>query len=283
MIPFRMNPMGITLTEEIPLTLTAEQANSTVTLNATGSPTVSGLHYRLGKTGTWLTYTPGSTITLANIGDSVQFWNSAESLSSSSSSYVYFAMNGAIKAQGNIQSLLNFSESCQSYCFFSLFTGCASLISAPIFPAKTLADSCYRATFNGCSGMVTAPELPALNLAANCYRAMFLNCRGLVNAPALPALNLAAYCYNSLFNGCSSLVIAPDLPAMTLEDNCYSFMFRYCTNLIRMSVSFESWGSQGTSLWTEDVHPDGTFIKPAALPDVRGTSNIPASWTVVNK
>lgn len=283
MIPSLLRPLGISVRGKLPLTLTAQTANSTVTLNATGSPTVAGLQYRTGTSGPWLPYTIGTTVTLANADDSVQFWNSAESLSSSSSSYVYFAMNGAIKAQGNIQSLLNFSESCQSYCFFSLFTGCASLTSAPIFPAKTLADSCYRATFNGCSGMVTAPELPALNLAANCYRAMFLNCRGLVNAPDLPALNLAAYCYNSLFNGCSSLVIAPDLPAMTLEDNCYSFMFRYCTNLIRMSVSFETWYSQGTSLWTEDVHASGTFIKPAALPDVRGTSNIPASWTVVNK
>ena len=74
MIPSKLNPMGINLTENLPLTLTAQQANSTVKLTATGSPTVSGLHYRLGKSGLWIPYTIGYTITLAHIGDCVQFW-----------------------------------------------------------------------------------------------------------------------------------------------------------------------------------------------------------------
>ena len=56
-----------------PLTLTAEEAGSTVKLTATGSPTTSGLQYRTNENDEFATYTINTAITLNNVGDYVQF------------------------------------------------------------------------------------------------------------------------------------------------------------------------------------------------------------------
>lgn len=82
----------------IPLTFTAEQANSTVKLTKSGSPTVDGLQYRIGTSGEWLPYTIDTVITLANVGDIVQFQNTKEALSSNYNIYVKFVMTGKIAA-----------------------------------------------------------------------------------------------------------------------------------------------------------------------------------------
>ena len=175
MIPYRLNPLGITVNENLPLTLTAEQANSTVKLTATGSPTVSGLHYRLGKSGEWLAYTIGNTITLANIGDSVQFWNSADTLSNSASNYVQFVMTGIVNASGTVQSLLNFSDICPTFSFFRLFRDCVSMTSAPKLSAAILGTYSYYGTFYGCTSL-TEIILPAKNLSNYCYYGIVQRC-----------------------------------------------------------------------------------------------------------
>ena len=40
-------------------------------------------------------------------------------------------MTGTIEANGNIQSIMNYSNSCTSNCYANLFSGCTSLIDAP--------------------------------------------------------------------------------------------------------------------------------------------------------
>lgn len=214
-----------------PLTLTAVTAGSTVQLTKVGSPIVSGLQYRTDSSAAWNSYTIDDVITLANVGDYVQFQNSESNLSSNTSNYVNFVMTGSIGASGNTQSLLNYSESCSSYCFFSLFNGCAVLTAAPTLSATTLADSCYYYMFSGCRALTTTPQLPATTMAANCYRGMFNNCSGLTSAEDLPATTLAVNCYYQMFAGCTSLVTPPALPAVTMETSCYSNMFNGCTSL----------------------------------------------------
>ena len=259
MIPYRLNPLGISVNENIPLTLTAQQAGSTVTLNATGSPTVSGLHYRRGKSGEWLSYTIGTTVTLDNIGDSVQFWNSADRLSSGTSNYVQFVLTGTVQAFGNTMSLLNYSRVCSDYCLVYLFSECRSLT----LPA----------------------ELPAPTLASGCYQGMFYNCSGLLNAPVLPAVTLTARCYRTMFWGCSSLVYAPVLPAAVLQLECCQYMFYSCSSLASVNVAFTDWNSANNSTyyWLYGVSASGTFTKPNGLPEENGESRIPSGWTVVNK
>ena len=117
-------------------------------------------------------------------------------------------------------------------CYYSMFEGCTSLVTAPsVLPATTLASGCYSGMFYGCTSLTTAPELPATILASECYGDMFYGCTGLTTAPELPATTLTNYCYQSMFNGCTGLTTAPELPATTLADDCYNYMFEACTSL----------------------------------------------------
>ena len=282
MIPYRMNPLGISVNEILPLTFTALSAGSTVTLNANGSPTVSGLHYRLGKSGTWLSYTPGSTITLAAVGDSAQFWNSESALSNSSSNYVQFAMTGQIAAKGNIQSLLNWSESCPNYCFYQMFYNCGPLVSAPDLPAMQLGDYCYSGMFRATS-ITALPDLPAKTLKFACYNLLAYQCQNMVSAPMIAGITPATSCMANAFNG--SGITAAHIRLQTLTDYALTLTFSGCSALNRIEVDFTSWGNIATATqnWVQNVAESGTFIKPAALPEEYGVDRIPTGWTVVNK
>lgn len=45
-----------------------------------------------------------------------------------------------------------------------------------LLPATTLTSRCYFKMFQGCTSLVTAPELPAATLAEYCYNSMFWGC-----------------------------------------------------------------------------------------------------------
>ena len=119
------------------------------------------------------------------------------------------------------------------YCYYEMFNNCTSLVTAPVLPATTLADYCYSGMFYNCRSLTTAPEkLPATTLADYCYYFMFRYCYNLVSVPEeLPATTLANYCYNGMFSGCTSLTTAPELPATTLASECYRYMFSECRSL----------------------------------------------------
>ncbi len=292
-----------------PLTLTALTDGSKVTLNKVGSPPDITLEYSTG--GAWTTYTIGTEITLASVGDCIKFRGDNSTFSASNSDYYQFSMSGTIEASGNVMSLVDSTLASTTipcdYCFRSLFQNCSILTTAPALPAMTLATYCYRTMFYGCSSLTaapallamtlatncyyemfvscssltTAPALPAMTLATQCYQSMFQNCSSLTAAPALPAMTLATYCYYQMFRNCTKLTAAPALPAMTLASNCYREMFRGCTKLSSIEVSFTSW--VGTTNWVSSVASSGTFTKPSALAEEYGTSRIPTDWTVINK
>ena len=200
-----------------------------------------------------------------------------------------------------------------SSCYSNMFFGCISLTTAPSLPATTLADSCYSNMFSGCTSLTTAPELPATTLALKCYYNMFVgctsltagplsvgnsattlapqccysmfqSCTSLTTAPELPAATLADYCYQYMFSGCTSLTTAPELPATTLAKYCYQYMFQGCTSLnyIKCLATDISAGNC-TYQWVAGVAATGTFVKNPNITEQtwgRGTSGIPANWTV---
>ena len=229
-----LKKMIINCDEEVnmtPLTFTAEEVNSSVKLTKNGSPTVDGVQYRIGTSGGWSPYTIDTILTLANVGDCVQFQNTLETLGTSNSNYAKFVITGKIAATGNCMSMLNFSYKMTAYDFYYLFDGCSSLTSAPELPATVLAEYCYQYMFRDCSSLTSAPKLPTKTLTTSCYYSMFANCKSLVNAPELPATVLTTSCYAHMFNGCSSLTSAPELPATTLAKYCYGAMFNGCSSL----------------------------------------------------
>lgn len=95
-----------------------------------------------------------------------------------------------------------------SYCYASMFSGCASLKTAPELPATYLYNYCYYDMFNGCTSLVTAPSLPATYLYHSSYKTMFYGCTSLTTAPSLPATTLTTESYYQMFRGCTSFKVS---------------------------------------------------------------------------
>ena len=106
--------------------------------------------------------------------------------------------------------------------------------------------------FGYCSSLLTAPVLPATTLAQSCYKNMFYYCSSLLTPPQLPATTLAKSCYEGMFNGCSSLNVLPELPATTLAESCYEGMFAWCKwiELYTSAPSIYMWYYKIPKSWT---------------------------------
>ena len=296
-----------------PLTLTAN-STSTISLAQNGSAPTVDLKYSLdgGKTWTQWDY---SAISLSD-GQSVCFKGLNTTFATSSTDYNKFVMTGSISASCNIMSIID-DGACTTttipanYCFYSLFSGCHSLTTAPKLPATTLTESCYDDMFDDCISLTTAPELPATTLADYCYEYMFFGCASLTTAPELPATTLAEGCYVEIFSGCTSLVTAPELPATTLAVDCYENMFANCTSLTTAPelpattlvdycyigmfngctklnyikcLATDISATDCTSGWVNSVAATGTFVKAASMNDwTTGVNGIPEGWIIKNE
>lgn len=204
----------------IPLTFTAEEAGTVVSIWRDGEPNVDGLQYRLGTSGGWTKYVIEEGITLENVGDTVQFQNTLDTLSVDWD-YVFFYIKGKAAASGNIMSLINYATECYEACFRNLFLGCEGLTAAPELPATILARECYSYMFSQCPNLATAPDLPATVLDEECYFSMFENSGITVPPKILPAMTLRPHCYKNMFKGCEELTTSPELPATVMADGCY--------------------------------------------------------------
>ena len=63
-----------------------------------------------------------------------------------------------IACEGNVENLLDYETvsagghpTMASYCYYSMFSNCTSLTTAPALPATTLANYCYNSMFQGCT------------------------------------------------------------------------------------------------------------------------------------
>ena len=131
--------VGDTVPESEYLTFTAEEANSSVTLKVD-----AGNNFQYDLNGAGLTgYTPGTTITLDNVGDYVRFCGTGTTFDYDN----HVSLTGKVACSGNVMSLrLNGGkvQGLTDYCFNSMFSGCTGLTSAPELPETTLAYSCYN-------------------------------------------------------------------------------------------------------------------------------------------
>ncbi len=277
------------------LTFTAEQANSTISLNKRGDvPSLSSVLEYSTDGETWTNYewsgTAGTVITLANVGDYVKFRGDNATFSTEYYNGEYaFAMTGKIAGSGNIMSLLD--KSCllrkinRMDCFNKLFLNCSSLTKAPELPATELAESCYSSMFEGCSNLTTSPHLPAINLANYCYSNMFKNCTNLTSVPDIHVNVVNQSSFSSTFYGCSKLrsirIITDDNPKSGWSET-FNSAFYNCSNLIYVYVSFIGNYGNSTRGWLQNVSPTGTFYCPYGLDtSIRDASHIPVGWNVV--
>ena len=258
--------------------------------NLTISFSKNSLQYSIDNDPIWYTLSPSSSYTLKiNKNQMVQFKQTG--LVPDSDGIGTFTVNRKFNLSGNVMSLLfgdnaadNNSLHGYDFVFNNLFANCTTLqsVSNNFLPATELAPYCYYNMFNGCTSLVTAPELPAETLNKYCYYNMFKGCTLLVNPPQLPATTLFEGCYDSMFINCRSLVTAPELPATTLVNYCYYAMFENCNKLNYIKALFTTKPSYyHTNNWVSNVASTGTFVKSKnAAWDVTGVVGIPIGWTV---
>ena len=236
-----INPLAAT-----PLTLEAKEAGAVVTFsNKASGPVTYKVNDRSAQT---IASGESATVTLAAVGDKVQFYGDNATYGSSSNNTSDSSNISCSKdcyVYGNIMSLIsstdfeNITELESTYTFKNLFRSISTTVTnilnkegkALLLPATKLTENCYDSMFSGCTKLSRAPELPATELAAYCYRYMFRYCNSIQTAPELPATNLKTGCYSYMFVSCPNLTTAPALPATTLTNYCYQSMFEGCTNL----------------------------------------------------
>lgn len=182
-ITMRPNWSEVQIRPEMPnyLCFTAVQANSTVNLWKTGSPTSVTLETSTNGN-TWTPYTIWTTITLTHIGDKLYMRNTSETttgFSTDTANFYIFTLGWSLAASGDVTSLIN--KNCTDtlnwdFCFYRLFYTITPLTMPPAVPATTLSVNCYRQMFYGCSNMVWIPKLPAVTMKQNCYLQMFYGC-----------------------------------------------------------------------------------------------------------
>lgn len=204
--------------------------------------------------------------------------NTSNNFTFGTDSYVY--VSGIAEALLNGESeVLQYST---PYTFRILFNGQTALREADRlrFEAMSNSEACYYSMFSGCSNLLSAPELPATKLGYSPYRAMFVNCKSLIKAPSiLPAITIGSWAYASMFNGCTSLVNAPELPAEILADKCYWSMFKDCTSLKSLKCHAKASASDATNNWLNGVKTSGTFYGHSEYGWASGVSGIPRTWT----
>ena len=241
----------------VPFSLQAINGGGSVRLVPDSNPGPIVLDYKVNY-GSWSSYTIGDTINLDE-NDIVYMSGANVNFSDGFGDYkgrYIFNLGGNIKAAGNIQSLVNFSDTCTDYCFNGLF---------------------------GDQTLVDASELllPATNLGMMAYNSMF-SWTPLVAAPScLPATSISNSCYGNMFGYCMSLTNAPQIMATSPNSSCGN-MFMGCFNLTAMTVHFTDWGINGNQNWVQSLPANGTFTKPAALSTEYGDNYIPQGWTVVD-
>ena len=231
---------GGTTTGDLIIPYVTFKANGKQTFNmiTDGNYSISGLQYSVNN-GEWQDVVANTEVTFGGeIGDLRLRGTNPKGTAINRDDYSTIEFTNEkvnVACTGDIRTLLDWKKyntvETKNACFYSLFSYCHVLTSAPKLPATTLAEGCYLGMFRGCTNLTAAPELPATTLAEGCYSGMFGECINLTSAPELPATTLAIGCYGGMFSGCTKLTSAPKLPATTLAASCYGGMFGECTNL----------------------------------------------------
>lgn len=217
-----------------PLTLTnvdTQQQSIQISLYKVGNPVVDGVQYRLSQDSQWQTYPMYKKITLSP-GSYVQFQNVNQQLSTGISDYICTLATGYYQASGQMQSMLNYIDSCPDYCFYAFFYNGNSQITnyltkPPKLSAKEVGQCSYSKMFQHCGSLTQTPQLPATKLGKSCYASMFTHCNSLTNAMTqLPATELQQSCYSYMFQRCTNLVYVMDqLKAYYVPLKAYQNMF----------------------------------------------------------
>ena len=163
------------------------------------------VQYSTDNGSTWSTLAPGST-SITDYTPTISAGTKVLLKGTMTSNYgcCRFSSTGRFHVEGNIMSLYygdNFvgqtSLSGKVGAFMSIFVDCGSNITSAenlILPATTLEEYCYYSMFSGCTSLTSAPELQATTLTPYCYQNMFRACSSLTAVTCLATDISASNC-----------------------------------------------------------------------------------------
>lgn len=163
----------------------------------------------------------------------------------SPTSYYVFVLTGALKASGDVQTLMTRHGGVSTAYFgqfYGLFSMCTALLTPPELTAYTLQDKCYGYMFNGCTNLNDVKIRGSLNADtfSQQFVGMYQNCMSLTEFPDLSIEhnNYQSHVgFEKMFKGCVSLRKAPAITVTVnvgnpkVGDSAYKEMFENCTNL----------------------------------------------------
>ena len=185
------------------------QENVTFTYVKLGSG--NNLEYSLDNGSTWTSLAPSTASPTVTSGDRILWRGNITPTTEQGSAQ--FNSSGRYEIEGNVFSVINANgftglTTAPAFSCLGMFQGNTGLTSAENLqlPATTMGGKApYANMFSGCTSLTTAPILPAKTLGTYCYSRMFQDCRSLTKAPTLDAFTLTTGSYKNMFNGCSSL------------------------------------------------------------------------------
>ena len=228
---------------QTPLTLEAAEAGAKVAFNI---GVATGVEYSTDGEN-WSSYTSGTAITLAAIGDKVSFrgTNAAYSdgfafsnISCDKDCYIYGNIMSLIKANG----FENETTLTADYTFYGLFMYNAKIKNHTdatkylVLPATKMTAYCYYQMFYNCTGLTTTPVINVdCDAKEFCIAEMFRSCSGLTTVAEGSKIsgNMGSSSCSEMFSGCSKLESVPSdlLPSISLATYCYFEMFQNCAKL----------------------------------------------------
>ena len=201
----------------------------TFTATESGKFKFSGnsVSYSLYRGSTWTALASNTNSPTVSAGNKI-LWK-ASNLTLSNYGIGKFISTGTFTVEGNVMSLISGDSfvnatTISELQFAYLFNG-TSVTSAEnlVLPSTTLAPNCYYSMFTSCSGLTSAPQILATTLANNCCYGMFIGCTSLTSAPILSATTLVSNCYRYMFQNCSSLNSITCLATDISANGCTSY------------------------------------------------------------
>lgn len=222
------------------------------------------------NSGAWTSYTLNTAIYL-NEGETVAFSGNNPSGFSNGTGDVKIVSQdfgqSKLEVYGNLMSIL---------------TG--NFLNVNDFSFMQNSDGAFRYLFTSdwygsivhASGLI----LPASSVMNNEYYWMFMGSQSLQTPPQMLATEFGWGVCWSMFMGCFNLKDAPQIFATNFDDTSFANMFNGCSSLSGIKVHFTTWPQY--EVWVDGVAANGTFYKPAALPEEYGANRIPNGWTVID-
>jgi hypothetical protein len=184
--------------------------------------------------------------------------------------------------------------------YYSMFSDCINLATAPAIRAVSLSTSACSLMFAGCTSLTDAPELPAISVGQETYYRMFSGCTSLTGIPeTFPVTGYIGtrgccqmfygctsltdtmarlprpsgdFSFAMMFDNCTSLTgVSPDLLTAYNSYGCYQGMFKDCTSLTDVPVNLLK-SLSGSSQCYESMFRDCTSLVTAPNIQITYTS-----------